>query len=269
MIKSITSPSNPIIKKVAALNEKANLRRESGLFAVEGKKEVFMAIKGGYEPSIFIFNPNIITFNQLFDLYGDILFRTEMIEATNLIYNKIAYRESTEGIIAVFKQKNVSLDSVVLNSKSPLILVAESPEKPGNIGALMRTADAAGVDAVIIANPKTDIFNPNTIRSSIGTLFTNQVATGSTKEVINFLKHNKIQVFTTALAEGAQSCFDIEFTDACAIVVGTESTGLTEAWIKNADKNMIIPMRGKIDSINVSVSAAILLFEAVRQRQMK
>lgn len=266
MVKAISSPSNPLIKKIGALTEKASLRKETGLFVVEGRKEILMAIKGTYKPKIIIFNPTIVSYNQLFDLYGEVLFSVEMIEVTNLVYNKLAYRESTEGVIAVFHQKNTNLESLKLSEDSPLILVAESPEKPGNIGALLRTADAAGADAVIIANPTTDLFNPNIIRASVGTLFTVQVAIGSSEDVIDFLKNKKIQILAAALTDKALSCYKINYRIPSAIIVGTESTGLHQTWIDNADHSVIIPMQGKIDSMNVSVSAAILLFEAVRQR---
>jgi RNA methyltransferase, TrmH family len=266
MVKTISSPTNPLIKKIALLNDKAKLRKETESFVVEGKKEIHMAIKGGYIPSVVLFNPTISTYNQLYGLYGEVLFTTEMIEVTNLVYNKIAYRESTEGVMAVFKQRNTALNDLAFNSKSPLVLVAESPEKPGNIGALLRTADAAGVDAVIIANPTTDLFNPNIIRSSVGTLFTTQVATGSTEDVIAYLKSQKLQIVCATLTEDAESCYKMNFKTPSAIVVGTESLGLSDIWTNSADNNVMIPMFGKVDSMNVSVSAAILLFEAVRQR---
>jgi TrmH family RNA methyltransferase len=266
MVKSITSPSNPLIKKIASLNDKPKLRKETESFVIEGKKEILMAIRGGYKPSVMLFNPVIVRYNQLFDLYGEILFSTEMIEVTNLVYNKLAYRETTEGVMAIFKQRNTDLQDLTWTSDTPLLIVAESPEKPGNIGALLRTADAAGVDAVIIANPTTDIFNPNIIRSSVGTLFTLQIATGTTDEVIHFLKSKKLQTICATLTDSAVSCYKMNFNQPTAIVVGTESSGLSETWINAADYNVVIPMQGQVDSMNVSVSAAILLFEAVRQR---
>ena len=267
MVKSITSPSNPLIKKIASLNDKPKLRKETESFVIEGKKEILMAIRGGYTPSVMLFNPVIVRYNQLFDLYGEILFSTEMIEVTNLVYNKIAYRETTEGVMAIFKQRKPNLPDLSWTPDTPLLLVAESPEKPGNIGALLRTADAAGVDAVIIANPTTDMFNPNIIRSSVGTLFTTQIATATTDEVIHFLKSKKLQIICATLADNALSCYKMNFKLPTAIVVGTESSGLSETWINAADYNVIIPMGGQVDSMNVSVSAAILLFEAVRQRK--
>jgi len=149
--------------------------------------------------------------------------------------------------------------------KNPLLLVMESIEKPGNIGAILRTCDAAKIDAVILANPKTDLYNPNIIRSSVGCLFTNQIATGTTHEIIDFLKQNKINSYGATL-QNSNSYHEINYTTPTALVVGTEATGLTQVWRDNSTKNIIIPMQGEIDSMNVSVAAAILIFEAKRQR---
>lgn len=269
MVKSISSPTNPLIKQVVLLSEKSKARKENNLFVVEGKREISLALKGNYTLKTMIFNPTIVSYNQLHDLYGNVLFETEMIEVTNLVYNKMAYREGTEGVIAIFKFLPTALENLVLQQKNPLLLIAEAPEKPGNIGALLRTADAAGVEAVIIANPNTDIFNPNIIRSSVGSVFTHQMYAATTAEIIGWLKKNKIAIFSAALTDDAISCYQCDFTQGVAIVVGTESTGLSDDWLENADKKVMIPMFGKLDSMNVSVSAAILLFEAVRQRLQK
>ena len=193
---------------------------------------------------------------------------SKIIKINKDVYQKIAHRSSTEGIIAVAKWKDLDLQHIVFKSKSPLILVAEAPEKPGNIGALLRTADAANLDAVLIANPKTDMYNPNIIRSSVGCLFTNQIATGTTTEILNFLKGNHFKIYCADL-KAAEPYYNIDYSGASAIVVGTEATGLSSEWLKNADKNCIIPMQGQIDSLNVSVSASIIIFEAQRQRISK
>ncbi len=152
-----------------------------------------------------------------------------------------------------------------LNSENPLILIAEAPEKPGNIGALLRTADAANVDAFILANPKTDLYNPNIIRSSVGCVFTNTIATGNTEDIITFLKASNINIYSAILQDAAYY-HQQDFTKASAIVVGTEADGLSQAWRDASTQNIIIPMSGKIDSMNVSVAAGILVFEAKRQR---
>lgn len=188
----------------------------------------------------------------------------KVVKIPAAIYNKVAYRGSTEGIIAEVKYKERSLSNLQL-SPNPLIIVLESVEKPGNLGAVLRSADAAGADAVIICDPLTDLYNPNLIRSSIGAVFSRQVATCSSEEAINFFKDNRIQILTAQLQD-SQWYYDSDMTKGTAIVMGTESTGLTDCWRKAADKHIKIPMLGQLDSLNVSVSAAILLFEAVRQR---
>ncbi|NQY06711.1 MAG: RNA methyltransferase, partial [Flavobacteriaceae bacterium] len=186
-------------------------------------------------------------------------------EISQEVYKKIAYRDSTEGIIALIKTKNHTLDAELIKAENPLILIAEAPEKPGNIGALLRTADAANVDLVCIANPKTDLYNPNIIRSSVGCLFTNTVAIGSTAEIISFLNDKQIHIYAATL-QNSNNYHEVDFTEASAIVVGTEATGLSEEWRTAATKNINIPMQGEIDSMNVSVAAGILIFEAKRQR---
>ncbi|WP_375242420.1 RNA methyltransferase, partial [Lacinutrix sp.] len=193
---------------------------------------------------------------------------TEIIEVSKDVYSKIAYRETTEGIIAIAKSKVNNMESLTFKNDNSLILVAEAPEKPGNIGAILRTADAANVDAVIIANPKTDLYNPNIIRSSVGCLFTNQIATGSTEAIIEFLKSKQINIYAAILQE-SQEYHKQDYTKATAIVLGTEATGLSDAWRQAALQNINIPMQGAIDSMNVSVAAGILIFEAKRQRDFK
>jgi TrmH family RNA methyltransferase len=185
---------------------------------------------------------------------------------TKEVYQKIAYRETTEGVLAVVLSKTHDLDRILFKRENPLILIAEAPEKPGNIGALLRTADAANVDAVFIANSKTDLYNPNIIRSSVGCLFTTQIATGSTATIIAYLTKHHINSYAAALKDDSQPYQEQDFTKPTAIVVGTEATGLSDEWLEKATKKIIIPMNGKIDSMNVSVAASILIFEASRQR---
>ena len=207
-----------------------------------------------------LFLPEICSENEARELSKT----AELIEINKEVYQKLAYRDTTEGILAVAKTKPMQLSDLKL-SKNPLILIAEAPEKPGNIGALLRTADAANLDAVIIANPKSDLYNPNIVRSSVGCLFTNQIATGTTSEIIGFLKERKINFYCATL-QNSTSYHTQDYTTPTALVVGTEATGLTEQWRKEATQNIIIPMQGEIDSMNVSVAAAILIFEAKRQR---
>lgn len=242
------------------LKEKAKARQQTGTFLIEGQKEISLAFKGGYEIETILFYPEICSENELRKWSSS----AELIEITKEIFEKLAYRDTTEGVIGIAKSKDLNLSKLKL-SPNPLILIAEAPEKPGNIGALLRTADAAKLDAVIIANPKGDLYNPNVVRSSIGCLFTNQIATGTTTEIISFLKEHKIAIYCATL-QNANSYTAEDYTIPSALVVGTEATGLSQEWRDAATKNVIIPMQGEIDSMNVSVSAAILIFEAKRQR---
>lgn len=267
MFKQITSPQNSFIKELVQLKEKSRLRKKTNTFLIEGLREITLAIKGGYEITTILADSSII-YQDSFESLNSILPETvEIIEISNNVYKKIALRDSTEGVIAISKTKDLTLNTVKFQHKNPLILIAEAPEKPGNIGAILRTADAAGIDAVFIANPKTDIYNPNIIRSSVGCVFTTTIATGTTSEIIEFLKVNKIKMYGAALT-AAVEYQTIDFKEPSAIIVGTEATGLSEEWLTNTTQNIIIPMRGAIDSMNVSVSAAIIIFEAIRQRNL-
>ncbi|HLV14963.1 MAG TPA: RNA methyltransferase [Xanthomarina sp.] len=262
MIKQITSSQNAYIKELFQLKEKSRARKKSGLFLIEGAREISLAIKGDYSIDTILFFPDLFSEEQLNNL---ITSQRNTIEISKEVYQKLAYRDTTEGIIAVAKAKDFLLKNLRFKSKNPLILVAEAPEKPGNIGALLRTADAANVDAVIIANPKTDLYNPNIIRSSVGCVFTNQIGTGTTEEIIEFLNSNNIDIYSAILQESV-NYHEQDYAKASAIVVGTEANGLSNAWRKASKQNIKIPMQGEIDSMNVSVAAGILIFEAKRQR---
>lgn len=268
MEKSISSVQNPTIKQLFQLYEKSRERRKQGLFVIEGLREIELAIKAGYRIRVICYTSEIITEEDLYTLKERSKSNTEFIELSLNVYEKIAYRKSTEGVVAMVESKDHALLNLKLKNECPLILVAEAPEKPGNIGALLRTADAANVDAVIIANPRTDIYNPNIIRSSVGCVFTRSIATGTTTEIIDFLKQHQIEIYCAALQASIpyDSC---NFKIASAIVVGTEADGLSKEWLKNSSQNIIIPMQGEIDSMNVSVAAGILIFEAKRQRNFR
>jgi len=260
-LKQITSIQNPFVKSLVQLQEKAKARKQTGTFLIEGKREIELAIKGNYDLETILFLPELISEELISKISNK---QIDLIEINREVYQKLAYRDTTEGILAVAKTKSLPLSDLKL-PENPLILVMESIEKPGNIGAMLRTCDAANIDAVIIANPKTDLYNPNIVRSSVGCLFTNQIATGTTEEVIQFLKKNNIAIFGATL-QNSNSYHTQNYTVPTALVVGTEATGLTQAWRDSATQNIIIPMQGEIDSMNVSVASAILLFEAKRQR---
>ncbi|GGD23477.1 TrmH family RNA methyltransferase [Hyunsoonleella pacifica] len=262
---TITSIQNQFIRQLVQLRDKSRERKKTGTFLIEGKREIALAIKGNYKLETVLFYPDLCTVEQLSGLINH---EVNIIEISKDVYKKLAYRDTTEGVLAVAKTKVNTLENLKFLTKNPLILVAEAPEKPGNIGALLRTADAANVDAVIIANPKTDLYNPNIIRSSVGCIFTSTIATGSTQEIIDFLHSKNINIYCAAL-QASVDYHTQNFTKPTAIVVGTEATGLTDEWLGSSAQNIIIPMQGEIDSMNVSVAAGILIFEAKRQRDFK
>ena len=247
---------------MVALQQKASERRSKGLFVVEGRREIDHCIESGFEIKEIYYSPTY----ALPLMEGSINGAT-IIEVSKLVYEKIAYRGSTEGVVAVVKEKNLELADLTL-PENPLVVVVESVEKPGNLGAILRSADAAGVNAVIVCDPLTDLYNPNLIRSSIGARFTVQCMVCTSDECIDFLKKRNIQILTAQLQDSSLY-YDTDMTRPTAIVMGTEATGLTDKWREAADSHIRIPMLGRLDSLNVSVSAAILMFEAVRQRTMK
>jgi TrmH family RNA methyltransferase len=261
-MKEITSIQNSYIKELLKLQEKSRERKKKGLFIIEGKREISLAISANYEFDTILYFEDLISEQDILHLFNT---NVNRILISKEVYQKLAYRDSTEGIIAVAKAKDFSLENIQFKTKTPLILVAEGIEKPGNIGALLRTADAANVTAVFIANPKSDLYNANIIRSSVGCVFTNQIAVGTSEEIVAFISKKKIQLYATTL-QNSNEYHKENYTESTAIVVGTEATGLTEVWREAATQNIHIPMQGQIDSMNVSVAAAIVLFEAKRQR---
>jgi TrmH family RNA methyltransferase len=263
-VKHISSAQNSLVKRILLLKDKSRERKKTGFFILEGKRELSLAVKAGYSIETLCYCDVLQDINQL---------ETEIVLEPSIhrisfsldVYKKVAYRDTTEGVIAIVNAKSHELSTLELKKEKPFILVAEAPEKPGNIGALLRTADAANLDAVLIANPKTDLYNPNIIRSSVGCVFSRSIAMGTTSEIITYLKEIDARIFCAALS-ASKNYTDVDYTGGTAIVVGTEASGLSEEWLSNSDQNIIIPMEGEIDSMNVSVSAAILIFEGKRQR---
>ena len=271
-IQEITSAQNPKIKDTAALIEKSRERRNRKLFVVEGIRETQACIRNGFTIKSIFFNSRIADSSSIGQLLGSGTSRQEpgIFSLTPAAYSKIAYRENTEGIVAVVQEKRLSLQDIKFWKKweHPLVLVVESVEKPGNLGALLRTADACGIDAVLVCDPLTDLYNPNLIRSSLGGIFTNQVVACTNEEALEWLRSNNINIFTAQLQD-SQWYYNTNMASPTAIVMGTESTGLTDFWREASNAKIKIPMLGELDSLNVSVSAAILCYEAVRQRCSK
>lgn len=253
----ITSKTNPKIKNVVKL-QKSSERRKQNRIIIEGRREIERALACGFViDTLFICNEIA---KESIDI------KANVIEEVSLeVFEKIAYREGSDGLLAVAIPRYSNLKDFKLK-KNPLIIVLETVEKPGNLGAVMRTADAAGVDAVIIADPRTDLFNPNAIRASIGTIFSVPLFACSSEECISWLRENDIKIYCTYL-KASIDYLDADFRKGSAIVMGTEATGISDIWVEAADQNLIIPMNGIADSLNVSVTTAIVIFEAIRQRR--
>lgn len=268
-METITSPQNPKIKRLMLLQQKSSERKREGLFVVEGSRELQHCINAGFEVDTVFYNSALLTGDIKSEdtLTACLPANVKCYEVSEKVYEKIAYRGGTEGVVAQIKTRNIRLEDLKLG-ETPLIMVVESVEKPGNLGAILRSADAASADAVIICDPLTDLFNPNLIRSSVGTAFTVPCVACRSDECIAFLKARGISILTAQLQD-SKLYYDTDMRRATAIVMGTEATGLTNQWREAADAHIRIPMLGMIDSLNVSVSAAILLFEAVRQRNIQ
>lgn len=287
-IETITSAQNRKVKELLTLVEKSKARSAAGLFVVEGQRELGHCLDAGFIPeTLFICGEVMAVQNNAVNVAKtghlteniegkdglDALIakaealnpRLGVVQIPAFLYEKVAYRGSTEGIIAEVHSVPRSLEDLRLGER-PLVMVLESVEKPGNLGAVLRSADAAGADAVIVCDPLTDIWNPNLIRSSVGAVFSVPVAVCTSADAIAFLKKRGIRILTAQLQD-SEWYYDTDMTGATALVMGTESTGLTQAWRDSADAHIKIPMLGRLDSLNVSVSAAVLLYEAVRQRK--
>ena len=301
MAELLTSAQNPKFKRLVALREKSRLRRDEGVFVVEGRRELEHCVEAGFEVETIFVCSEIASAQDGCLPSSDASLRSappfaaltvppltmprvarssegstppassksqehpKTFELSKELYAKVAYREGTEGVMAIVRSRELRLDDLQLGPK-PLVMVLEGVEKPGNLGAVLRSADAAGADAVIVCDPLTDLWNPNLIRASIGAVFTVPTVCCSSADAIAWLKARGIHILTAQLQDSS-AYYDCDMTGPTAIVMGTEATGLTESWRQAADAHVLIPMLGRLDSLNVSVSAAILLYEAVRQRQ--
>ncbi|MDR0421378.1 MAG: RNA methyltransferase [Prevotellaceae bacterium] len=252
----ITSAQNQKIKDAITLRGKSRERRIRNRFTIEGLREINLAVANGYiVETLFVCEDVAKT---------DCIEIGQRIEVSKDVFAKLALRENSDGFFAIAQTKHLSFDEINL-SENPFIIVLESVEKPGNLGAILRTADAAKADAVIVCDNLCDIYNPNVIRSSIGCLFTLQILTCTSRQCFEFLKEKKITIHAAEL-KASQFYHQTDMSQACAIIMGTEADGLSDFWINSADVRIKIPMCGIIDSLNVSVSTAIITFEAMRQR---
>ncbi len=268
MLQSITSAQNPKIKDFLALQEKSRLRREKGLFVVEGRRELLHCLEAGFSPRTIFVCEEILGAGEMEAVLGAAGEGCTVFSVSANVYDRMAYRSGTEGVTAIMQARNLRLEELRFRNEEPLIVVVEAVEKPGNLGAILRSADAAGADAVIVCDQLTDLYNPNLIRASIGAVFSVPVVAASSAETIEWLRSRGVTIYTAQLQDSSWY-YDCDMKKATAIVMGTEATGLTGIWREAADRHIRIPMLGKLDSLNVSVSAAVLLFEAVRQRNSK
>lgn len=262
MKEVITSLSNLTIKNLVKLKDEHN-RKKSGLVLIEGAEEIGLAVKSGLVIDEYYFCPEIANENNFLPKMDE----NNIKYVSPDIFKKISFRENPDGIMAVAQARYKTFYKIKLNSK-PLIVVMEAVEKPGNLGAIMRTAEAAGADLLIVANPKTDIYNHNVIRNSRGAVFSLPIVAAKNEEAIVWLQKNKIKIYA-ATPDTDIFYAGIDFKDACAIVIGTEHEGLSQEWLKAAYRKIKIPMFGRINSLNASVSGAVIIYEAVRQRSKK
>ncbi|MDC3240830.1 RNA methyltransferase [Flavobacteriaceae bacterium] len=262
-MKLIQSTKNPELKQLRLLFEKARERKKKKLFVIEGEREIKKAILSDY------------SFTQIFMEDGSapvepevqtLALHTPAFRVERKAFERISKRSGSEKIMAVAQIKSHELGDLTLTDQA-LVLVIEAPEKPGNIGALFRTAAAAKMDAVIIANPKTDFYNPNSIRSSLGSIFLLPSALAPSSEVISYLNTKSFAIVAAAIEPNAIPYDQYKYNTPCALVLGTESTGLEANWLQAAHQSLIIPMAKTVDSLNLSVSAGILMYEAQRKNK--
>jgi TrmH family RNA methyltransferase len=259
--EKITSARNTRIKELIQLQSKSRERRERALFVVEGQRELSRAIEAGFMPQSIFHCPAYLEGAVFPEFTGEV----DIFEVSENLYDKIAYRGGTEGVIALMRMESLLPDKITL-SGNPFVIVVESIEKPGNLGAILRTADACGADCVLVCDPLADIFNPNVIRASTGACFSVKSACCTSEEAFRWLKMNNISILTTQL-QNSSLYYDADMRGAVAIVFGREDMGLSDFWKDRSDAKIRIPMAGICDSLNVSVSAAVICFEVLRQRK--
>ena len=251
----IESLQNEKIKNLNRLITDNRFRKKSGIFVVEGKQENERALQFGFENIEFYICENIFGINHP---EGKIHF------VSSQVYEKLAYRGSSEGIIGIYKTKEFNLNEFSPEENASVIVV-ESVEKPGNLGAILRSCEAFGIDALIVTDTKVDFYNPNVLRSSVGCFFGMNVFSASNEETLAFLQKNNFKIYTTFMDESAEDLYQKNFTEKSALFFGTEHSGLSDFWL-NKGENILIPMAGTIDSLNLSNAVAIACYEILRQK---
>lgn len=261
----ITSVQNERIKQLILLQSKAKIRKEKKQFVAEGYRELLLAQQAHYEMDTIFWCPDIFEETQFKQWCVSFTTNTQIVSVSLTVYQKIVMRDSTEGVIGILCQKEQHLSEWKFKNNVPLLMVVEAIEKPGNLGAILRTADAAGVDAVIVTEQHTDIHNPNVIRSSVGGFFGVPIFTCSNEEAKAFLIQNSINIYAASLQKSVPYATQ-NYTKATAIVMGSEAEGLSPFWYSQQITPIKIPMLGQVDSLNVSVASAIIIYEVIRQR---
>jgi RNA methyltransferase, TrmH family len=266
MPEPISSLQNPRVKQTLRLRD-ASARRDTGLMVIDGAKEIRQAILGNVEFTELYVDSHCTSIAHELGLATDSVTRAqfERIEqvitpVSSQVLERIAFGNRNESIVAVAKQPSVELSRIIPRERG-LILVIDQVEKPGNLGAMLRTADAVGASAVLLSDPVCEIWNPNAIRASLGAIFRLPIGVGSSKDVLRWLNESKFQV-VAARVDGSKNYREIKWSKQVAIVVGSEANGLGHEWKQASVEAVMLPMRGTVDSLNVSVSAAVLLYEA-------
>lgn len=263
----ITSLRNPRVKAAVRLRERSD-RDSSGLMLIEGYRELKRAVDNGCRPvTVFFSRPLFQGRNEEPLLEQCRKAGAELLECAESVFLKMSYRDRPEGLLAIAPQMRRSLESLSL-PPNPLLLVAEAIEKPGNLGTILRSADAAGVAAILVCDRCTDIYNPNVVRASIGTLFAVPVVEVTSEQALDWLRARSIRILAATPHADAEYT-DVNLRKPTAIVVGSEQYGLSRTWMDRADLKVRIPMLGQADSLNVAAATTILLYEAVRQRRQK
>ncbi len=263
----ITSLQNPRIKQAVRLRERRD-RDEAGLFLIEGRREVARALANGWQFQTLFFCRDLFAGPaEAGTLARAAAAGSECVACSAAVFGKLAYGDRAEGLLALAPQRHRTLAELQLPA-NPLLIIAEAIEKPGNLGTILRSADAAGVHGVIVCDGCTDIHNPNVVRASIGTLFTVPVVEAASAATLAWLREKQIAVLA-ATPHTDHEYTAVDLTRGVAIVVGKEQTGLTAHWMEQADLKVKIPMLGQADSLNVAAATTLLLFEAVRQRRVK
>jgi len=263
-MKKISSADNYLVKKAIRL-KKSVFRRKQKEFLIDGQREIRVALDNHWSCSWFFYSPDFKS-HSLDQNFSDVI-KDNIVELPGPLFSKICYKENPDGFLAIFKQNHQKLKDIVLSS-NPLCLILENVEKPGNLGAIIRTTAAVGVDVIIINEAQTDIYNPNVIRSSEGYVFAVPIVKASVVDTASWLKTNNIRSFGT-LTTASKTYTTADFNGPTAIILGSEARGLSDKWVKTLDESIFIPMRSGLDSLNVSVAGAVVLYEVLRQRSAK